>query len=799
MNRKTTDAKSESFLTFNDHGEQEQDIYLVISQAVVSIILMMALMMCVQVFLGLGDMSVYIYVPGMILIGFLFIPRSRLRLVAVGGFFVLALVVFMMFHSYALNGVFVWLNHLFEVIGKQTGIIIAPYEYTISPEVLSLAGSVVAMYIGLVVASISFLIVKKRYALLLWVLLFILFGLQTIVTTDNMLIVNVMAIGAGLYVLMLSIYRKKSITVASSRGVFRFVSLFLVMVPLISGMVLFLFYPPHDDEQDDTENSVQAGTRQLVNDFRYEKNPTHTFTEGNFKDLSALELDDEPALEIVMEEPISVYLRGFVGSVYTSDRWKDLDPEVYYDHHDLFYWLYQQGFQPLNQLGLVNNFMADDDQLNQTTMKVHNVGASSQYLYAPYGLVTDIQEMGGVRTAFHDTVQSRKLFGERVYQFDLTENAIVNYPQLANATYAADNDEAVTYKEDERHYNAFVYDTYTNVPEKAMLMLEHHLDKEESTEGHMAYEKAIDRVRSFLAEHIQYQVDPAPLPDHADFLMHVLEDSKEGYATHYATAATLMFRYLGIPARYVEGYIVTPDAVEDKEEFEKIVVKGTDAHAWTEVYVDQLGWIPVETTPPYYHMMADIDTSHYPEGEDDTRSGNQTDTPDEPSGSSEIEDEPEKEVITPKTEENDINWTSYVIGASFIVLALLIVAVIIWFIIKRLSVKKRKQSFRDSDVDHAVAKIFSYGLFILQYDGITMRGGSYYDYVDDVRQRYGDEYANFLKQAILMNQKAVYSKQTLTEQDRQYMLTFMDETVTHVRQSKGFWKRLKMTHWDFVY
>ena len=34
--------------------------------------------------------------------------------------------------------------------------------------------------------------------------------------------------------------------------------------------------------------------------------------------------------------------------------------------------------------------------------------------------------------------------------------------------------------------------------------------------------------------------------------------SKKGYDVQFATAATLMFRYYGIPARYVEGYLITP-------------------------------------------------------------------------------------------------------------------------------------------------------------------------------------------------------------------------------------------------
>lgn len=38
-----------------------------------------------------------------------------------------------------------------------------------------------------------------------------------------------------------------------------------------------------------------------------------------------------------------------------------------------------------------------------------------------------------------------------------------------------------------------------------------------------------------------------------DFIENFLTTSKIGHSVHFATAAALMFRYYGIPARYVEG------------------------------------------------------------------------------------------------------------------------------------------------------------------------------------------------------------------------------------------------------
>ena len=88
-----------------------------------------------------------------------------------------------------------------------------------------------------------------------------------------------------------------------------------------------------------------------------------------------------------------------------------------------------------------------------------------------------------------------------------------------------------------------------------------------------------------------------------DFTENFLTTSKIGHSVHFATAAALMFRYYGIPARYVEGYLITPQDIEGKQAGDTIEIPGTNGHAWTEIYVDGLGWIPLEMTPSYYGVM----------------------------------------------------------------------------------------------------------------------------------------------------------------------------------------------------
>lgn len=78
---------------------------------------------------------------------------------------------------------------------------------------------------------------------------------------------------------------------------------------------------------------------------------------------------------------------------------------------------------------------------------------------------------------------------------------------------------------------------------------------------------------------------------------------KTGYDVQYAAAAVMMFRYYGIPSRYVEGYLLTPETVKEAGTAETVTVSQKYAHAWPEIYLDGIGWIPVEVTPKYENVM----------------------------------------------------------------------------------------------------------------------------------------------------------------------------------------------------
>lgn len=101
-------------------------------------------------------------------------------------------------------------------------------------------------------------------------------------------------------------------------------------------------------------------------------------------------------------------------------------------------------------------------------------------------------------------------------------------------------------------------------------------------------------IRELVRTSAAYDLKTKKMPGgQEDFAMWFLESSDTGYCVHFATAATVLLRAAGIPARYVEGYLA--DARADTA----VAVLGEDAHAWVEYWVPGYGWMMLEATPGY--------------------------------------------------------------------------------------------------------------------------------------------------------------------------------------------------------
>jgi transglutaminase-like putative cysteine protease len=94
----------------------------------------------------------------------------------------------------------------------------------------------------------------------------------------------------------------------------------------------------------------------------------------------------------------------------------------------------------------------------------------------------------------------------------------------------------------------------------------------------------------FRDQPFTYTLEPPKL--NADPVDQFLFETRSGFCEHYASAFTFLMRAAGIPARVVTGYL--GGEVNPVDGY--VVVRQSDAHAWSEVWLPSEGWVRVDPT-----------------------------------------------------------------------------------------------------------------------------------------------------------------------------------------------------------
>lgn len=281
----------------------------------------------------------------------------------------------------------------------------------------------------------------------------------------------------------------------------------------------------------------------------------------------------------------TLYLKGFVGGTYGEEAWEawpDTQLERYYEEHGLEI--------PSDFSALPNLCYMSAGGMFQSTdtgyMGIRELGGRGSYSIYPYGaLLTEEFKV----YADGSTARRGKEYGFR-YRF----------PEGYGGRSALPEE----WRTVEENYRQYVHDNFLEYPRDELSMLTERLEQE-GLGGDGLYSCLLE-VMAFLARQASYNLDAGRNPSDTDFVEYFLFESHQGYCVHFATAAVLTLRYLGIPARYVTGYAVSPSdfSSEDGSTY-TAVLTGKQAHAWAEIYLDGTGWVPVEMTPGAVAFGAD--------------------------------------------------------------------------------------------------------------------------------------------------------------------------------------------------
>lgn len=101
----------------------------------------------------------------------------------------------------------------------------------------------------------------------------------------------------------------------------------------------------------------------------------------------------------------------------------------------------------------------------------------------------------------------------------------------------------------------------------------------------------------YLANNFSYDLSVAEISDDQDLFEDFILNHK-GYCTYFATALTILARQAGFEARYVEGFLV-PGMIKQNiasKDYQRLVTSD-QAHAWTEIKTEELGWLAFDATP----------------------------------------------------------------------------------------------------------------------------------------------------------------------------------------------------------
>ncbi|MDD3220655.1 MAG: transglutaminaseTgpA domain-containing protein [Lachnospiraceae bacterium] len=368
-----------------------------------------------------------------------------------------------------------------------------------------------------------------------------------------------------------------------------------ILPALILLLILGIFFRGYTGNS--VVENIKQGIKDSVKETRY---GSDTLPEGDMTKAYELVGDrDEKTLHLTVKSANEMYLKGFVGGTFDGENWSILPYEDYTNAElAMFQWLNSQNFESSIQYNDYEVFSGNDKLSEVNTVEVENTGANRQYVYIPYEM-KQLSSNNGVMNRDYQ-IKANNLFGEERYSFESYKDvkpteSIVQSPLDTTLDGAAD------YEQREQVYRTFVYDNYLDITDEENDKLQQVFFSDGDWSDANLYQ-ITEQIRIIFQGMTTYTDTPESYDGDTEFISWLLDDKKQGNSAYYATVATLAFRSAGIPARYAEGYYLSAaDAnVYNENNETEFNLTQANAHAWVEVYMDGIGWMPIEVVPGFY-------------------------------------------------------------------------------------------------------------------------------------------------------------------------------------------------------
>lgn len=587
-------------------------------------------------------------------------------------------------------------------------------------------------------------------------------------------------------------------------------SIAMAAFALVGVGVLAMVVPPAAYSQPAPAAALRSSAAAVLHDARY-GGRANALPAGNLAGLSAWRADDAVALSLRSEDGTiePMYLRGFVGAQRDGKGWHALSEKDYHASDALFWWLHEDGFTPLSQLGaaldasLENGEAARQLSKSQTGLNasgngalfvaVENRAASSEWLYVPYGMSELTGASAGeaapaCKDRADEACAPRGLLGARSYGFSCRADLSTAYPDIAALSWIA-RDEQAPYWRNESNYNAFAYERYARNTDADEAVVASVLGEAPATENaHIDYAAAATAVLTWLDQNVAYDESYGAPTDGGDVLADVLTGSKRGWSAHFATAAVAMLRHYGIPARYVEGYLVRPADVEGATATgaAAVQVPAANGHAWAEMYVDGTGWVPVEAVAAVRADMPQADWARGIQADGRQRAvvppeQAQTD-PDKPDTAAELL---QQALVS-------LGWLLVALLVLFDLFALVFFLIVL---IRRLLARRRRRiAFADPDDARAVRSMAAWMADIARFRFPRIAAGDVRALSSAVADAYGGHAAEEWADAQAVGRKAAFSEHGATPEERSRVAHAAANFADTVGRAEGAHRRWIMRY-----
>ena len=498
------------------------------------------------------------------------------------------------------------------------------------------------------------------------------------------------------------------------------------------------------------------------------------FARGNLSAIEEFEPNKRVQLDLQMSKAEPMYLRGFVGEYLDGNKWVNLKGSGLSDARDKFYWLRQNGVY--GESLLAKNNYDINGKSNTGELSINLVNADRMNLYLPYSF---LQEKKGMYmdSRIGDSVIEANGKESKSYKLSYSKDSVKEaYVNQKKGEAASQDPDSTAYKESV--YRDFVHKNYLSISDSNKKTLKKLLGDSKT----LSTSEAKLKISDFVSKNLKYD-DSAVSSGESDELGYFLTNSKVGKSELYASAATQMLRYYGVPARYVEGYVITEKMIadgssDDKDAISKpasVTVTEDSAHAWCEYYLDGVGWLPFDVAPKYRGEIKFTATEDALKSELGGGKGTEGST-------SDSTDKDEENKDTNQDIENPINSQTLVFTYAklLVLLAILLVLIILIIIIaiRRYRLRRFLRSLKTDNARIAVKKSFSYSIYLVSQKVDAFDTSFIKESVSEIKEAFPNS-AGLLFEAIAVNDRAVYASddEVIGEDDRELMLNF-NESVS---------------------